>query len=199
MIHELKIKAEQKLKNLLIKFLSEDSKNGFMIVDKFEFESWLETELEAERQRTAYLIKENKIISRNVKQFSERGFNQYECPVCSKTEGLFNYDERPQEYCGQCGTKINWAGEYDKPILFATRGFSEYREFICSMRKMLEKKQLELEDAKIKLKSFEKKKIAIEIPDGQLVCPCCYEEHSLKNKTGFCDSCGQRLQIVEKR
>lgn len=41
---------------------------------------------------------------------------RFVCPGCGSWAMLFNKDSAPNNYCGRCGTKLNWFDKDHKPI-----------------------------------------------------------------------------------
>lgn len=36
------------------------------------------------------------------------------CPMCGSGEWMHNPDEAPNDYCGQCGTPLDWKHAYNE-------------------------------------------------------------------------------------
>jgi len=43
---------------------------------------------------------------------NEQGIMPY-CPSCRSGEWLHNPDENENDYCGQCGTKLDWSAVHE--------------------------------------------------------------------------------------
>ena len=171
--------------------------NGYTIflLEDNAVKRWVKNEEILRRNADAIRVRAPKTVN----YFPHKAFSRYECPKCNSSEGLFNNDERANEYCGNCGQWLNWNGCLDEnPVLFSTRGFSENRTFLLQMRKHLETLSIDLEAERSRREKLENRNNPISISEGEEVCPKCWEAHGMTACVGYCTCCGQKLQVIKE-
>ena len=173
-----------------------DDRYSVYLMNKNRYQHLISSERAYTQERLTYMAK-----IACVECHFERVYNHLECSNCHNFQGLFNYDESQNEYCGICGYKLDWRGvnSQNKIVHFPVKGFAEYREFLVGLREQMisdiQKKDKEIHKMKQRNNPVVARWHSF---NSEVCCPECGEDAGTEQGIRFCKKCGQLLVVDER-